>query len=332
MTKIIAYHVRDDEVPFIREWEADHHVAVKIVKDELHDNNVDLAEGFDGLVYKQRSALSTSDALYQKLHSWGIKQLACRSAGIDTINFQAAKDNDLKITNVPSYSPPAVAELVLAHAMQLIRHLPEYRARYQENNYVVNGLRARELSELTIGIIGVGRIGSTVAKIFTALGAKVVGYDIVEHDDYRPFVEYLSSQEAVLKRADVVTLHVYLSEQTTHLIDQTAFQTMKPTAYLINASRGPVVENQALINALEQRQIAGAAIDVYDGETKIFNYQFEDEIEDANYRKLESMPNVVLSPHVGFFTDIAVENMVKQSLNDALTIINGGTSPHEIVL
>lgn len=332
MTRIIAFHVRDDEVPFINEWEKKHHVEVKAVPYELHDNTVLDAKEFDGIIYKQRSPLSNSEQLYQKLHSWGIKQLACRSAGIDTVNFQAAIKNNIRITNVPSYSPPAVAELVLAQAMQLIRHLPEYRQRYENNDYIVNGLRAQELSELTIGIIGVGRIGSTVAKIFTALGANVIGYDIVEHDEYRPFVKYLHSQEQVLKQADLITLHVYLSDETTKMINATALSLMKPTAYLINASRGPVIDTDALIDVLEDKKIAGAALDVYDGETNIFNKQFDNEIDDVKYRQLSQMTNVILTPHIGFFTDIAVENMVKQSLDDALTIINGGVSPHEISL
>ncbi|GAF36304.1 D-2-hydroxyacid dehydrogenase [Lentilactobacillus farraginis] len=330
MTKILAYHVRDDEQAFIDEWASQHQVQVDSVSAELHDDTVDLANGYDGVDYKQRSVLSTRPDLYRKLHGFGIKQLAARSAGIDSVNLTWAKQNGLKVTNVPSYSPPAVAELVLTQAMQLIRHIPQFNERLNHNDYIVNGLRSRELSELTVGIIGVGRIGGTVAKIFHALGATVLGNDITApRADLKGILTYTSKEE-LFSRADIVTVHVYYAKQNYHLIGEKQFDLMKTSAFFINDSRGPVVNTNALLAALHQHQLAGAALDVVEHETNIFNLKFEEKTPEPLYNALKALPNVLLTPHIGFFTDIAVKNMVKQSLDDTLALIEGRRSDHEI--
>lgn len=330
MTKIIAYHVREDEQPFIDEWSKTNQVQVDSVPYELHDDTVDDAKGYDGLNYKQRSILSDKPELYKKLHDFGIKQLATRSAGIDSVNLKFAQENDLVVTNVPSYSPPAVAQLVLTQAMELIRHIPQFEQRLLQNDYVVNGLRSKELSELTIGIIGVGRIGSTVAKIFHALGSTVIGNDLKPREDLKNILTYTTKEE-IYRRSDIVTLHVYYSDENYHLIGKKELESLKKTAFLINDSRGPVVDTKALLTVLKDEKIAGAALDVVENETNIFNLKFTKETPEPLYNELKKLPNVLLTPHIGFFTDIAVKNMVKQSLDATLDVIEGRTSQKEIV-
>ncbi|APR07322.1 D-lactate dehydrogenase [Lentilactobacillus parabuchneri] len=330
MKKILAYNILGYEKEFVLEWAAEHpDVQVDFNSVELHDDTVDLAKSYDGIDYRQRSKLSGTPDLYRKLHEFGITQLALRSAGVDSCNLKWAKENGLTITNVPSYSPEAVAEMTLTHAMNLVRHIPQFQARMMKNDYIVEGLRSRELSEMTIGIIGVGRIGSTVAKIFKRFGARVLGNDIKENDDFRDLVEYTSKAD-IFKNADIITMHTYMSEDNYHMIGSEQFAEMKPSAFLINCSRGPIVDTDALIDALENKQIAGAGIDVIEDETEIFNQSFEGDIPLKAYTKLKSMDNVFLTPHVAFYTDIAVKNMVKQSLDDTLKLINGKPTKHTI--
>ncbi|MCV3740670.1 D-2-hydroxyacid dehydrogenase [Lentilactobacillus hilgardii] len=333
LKKILAYNILDYEREFVVEWAAEHpDVQVDFNSIELHDDTVHLAEGYDGIDYRQRSQLTDGSDLYKKLHDYGIHQLALRSAGVDSCNLKYAKENGLTVTNVPSYSPRAVAEMTLTHAMNLIRHIPQFQKRIRQNDYVVNGLRSKEISNLTVGIIGVGRIGSTVAKIFKALGAKrVLGNDIKENDDFRDLVDY-TTKEDIYKNADLITMHTYMSDQNYHMIGKDQFEKMKNTALFINCSRGPIVDTDALVNALETGQIAGAGIDVIQDETKIFNQSFvrEDKIPLPVYTKLMNMDNVFLTPHVAFYTDHAVKNMVKQSLDDTLMEISGKESPHRI--
>lgn len=333
MKKILAYNILEYEREFVLEWAKEHpDVQVDFNAIELHDDTVQLAKGYDGIDYRQRSKLSDDSKLYETLREYGIHQLALRSAGVDSCNLKAAKENGLTITNVPSYSPRAVAEMTLTHAMNLIRHIPQFQKRIRQNDYIVNGLRSKEISNLTVGIIGVGRIGSTVAKIFKALGAKrVLGNDIKENDEFRDLVEY-TTKEDIYQHADLITMHTYMSDQNYHMIGQPQFEKMKKTALFINCSRGPIVDTDALVTALETGQIAGAGIDVIQDETKIFNQSFvgQDKIPLPVYTKLMNMENVFLTPHVAFYTDHAVKNMVKQSLDDTLMEISGKESPHRV--
>lgn len=333
LTKILAYNILDYEKEFVLEWANEHpDVQVDFNSIELHDDTVHLAKGYDGIDYRQRSKLTDSPDLYKKLHEYGIHQLALRSAGVDSCNLDWAKENGLTVTNVPSYSPRAVAEMTLTHAMNLIRHIPQFQKRMRQNDYIVTGLRSTEISNMTIGIIGVGRIGSTVAKIFKELGAKrVLGNDIKENDDYRDLVEY-TTKEDIYKNADLITMHTYMSDDNYHMISTDQFKQMKNTALFVNCSRGPIVDTDALVKALETGEIAGAGIDVIQDETKIFNQSFPGakEIPLPVYTKLMNMENVFLTPHVAFYTDHAVKNMVKQSLDDTLLEISGKPSPHRI--
>lgn len=135
-------------------------------------------------------------------------------------------------------------------------------------------------------------------------------------------VEY-TSKEDIFKNADIITMHTYMSDDNYHLIGKEQFKQMKSSAFFINCSRGPIVDTDALIEALENQEIAGAGIDVIENETEIFNQSFDGEIPLKAYTKLKAMDNVFLTPHVAFYTDIAVRNMVKQSLDDTLKLISG---------
>ena len=329
MNSVAFYYLLDEERVYAAEWAQRHGVQVECFNFELTTDTVSTAQGHDAVCFRQRVPLDEGETIYRTLSDYGIRHIASRSAGLDTVNLRAAHANGLSVTNVPSYSPTAIAELVLTHAMSLIRHIPQLQDRAAHNNYVVAGLMSRELSELTVGIIGVGRIGSRVAHIFHALGARVLGNDIVEHDEMRSVITYVSKEE-LIKESDIITLHVYLDAATRHIINASNLVWFKRSAYLINASRGAVVDTDALIDALEHRILAGAALDVVEGEATLFNKSFEHETPDARYRRLESMQNVILSPHVGFFTDIAVHNMVNEALDDVLTELEGDTSPHEL--
>lgn len=330
MKKILAYNILGYEKEFVLEWAAEHpDVQVDFNDVELHDDTVDLAKGYDGIDYRQRSMLSETPDLYRKLRDFGITQLSLRSAGVDSCNLKWAKEYGLTISNVPSYSPEAVAEMTLTHALNLIRHIPQFQSRMAKNDYIVEGLLSRELSEMTIGIIGVGRIGSTVAKIFKRFGARVLGNDIHENDAFRDLVTY-TSKEDIFKNADLITMHTYMSDENYHMIDKAQFTQMKPSAFFINCSRGPIINTDALIDALQNHQIAGAGIDVIENETEIFNQSFDGDIPLKEYTKLKAMDNVFLTPHVAFYTDIAVKNMVKQSLDDTLKLITGQTTGHTI--
>ncbi|WP_057895241.1 D-2-hydroxyacid dehydrogenase [Liquorilactobacillus oeni] len=328
MPKILMLSVREHEKAAIKDWEERNQVEVETVSWELHPETAPKVDGFDGLVVQQRSKIEA--AVYPILKRANLKQITTRTAGYDMVDLKAAAANGLVVTNVPAYSPRSVAELALAHTMRLIRNLEIFDKRMEKQDFRWEGLQAAEIHSLTIGIIGAGRIGETSARIFKALGARVIAYDIKEREELKDLLEYKSKEE-VLAQADVICLHVDLNPSSVNLIDEKALSLMKPTAYLVNECRGPVVDTDALIAALEKNKIAGAALDTLTGEENFFNFNLAGKkLPSVQLEKLRSFNNVILTPHVGFYTNIAVQNMVDISLNDVVTILNGGKSVHQV--
>ncbi|WP_429971848.1 D-2-hydroxyacid dehydrogenase [Fructilactobacillus sp. Tb1] len=324
MTKILMYSVRDDEKSAIKNWAEKHNVTVDTTNHEFHDDTVDLADGYDGIVIQQRGPISDNDAIYTKLIEMGIKQITTRTAGVDVIDLDAAHAAGLVVTNVPAYSPNSVAEMAVTQTMRLIRNLEIVEKRSDNNDYKLRGPIAREIRTLTIGIIGAGRIGGTAARLFHGLGAKVIAFDPVHHEELTDVLTYVDTKNELLEQADVVDLHVDLNPTSTGLLDADAFNHMKNNAFLVNASRGPVVVTEALIAALQNQEIAGAALDTVEGEAAIFDKDFQGcPIPDKNFNALHAMPNVMITPHIGFYTNMAIQNMVDISLDDVLAIING---------
>lgn len=329
MTKILMYTVRPDERAAIDAWVAANDIQVDTNTVEFGPDTVDLAKAYDGVVIQQHGAIP-DEMVYQKLKAFGIKQLTLRITGYDIVNLDAATANGLVVTNVPAYSPRSVSELVLAQVMRLIRHLGEASAREAKDDYSWAGLEAPEIHNLTVGIIGAGKIGSAVARIFRALGATVIVSDPVKRPELADTVSYVDLN-TLLTTSDVVTVHTPLDGVTTHLIDADALRKMKPTAYLINAARGPIVDTEALIKALNDHTIAGAALDTIEGEAGIFGEDRSQTLVDNQaLETLKALPNVEISPHIGFYTDAAVKNMIDISLDDVKTILEGGKSAHQV--
>lgn len=329
MTKILMYSVRDDEQAAIANFAQAHDVQIDTIALELHAETVNLVAGYDGIVIQQHAAIG-DDAIYGKLADFGIKQITLRTAGFDIVNVAKAKAAGLVVTNVPAYSPRSVAELALMQIFRLLRKTPAFDARVRQNDFRWEGLQAREIHSVTVGIIGLGRIGGTLAKMLKALDVRVIANDLVERPEMQGVVEYMDKAE-VLRQADVISLHVYLDEQSTDLLATPEFKLMKNDAVLVNASRGPVVNTTDLITALETGEIAGAALDTVTGESTVFNHDLSvTGVTDENLKRLLALENVIVTPHVGFFTNIAVQNMVDISLTDVLAIIATGTSVHDL--
>jgi D-lactate dehydrogenase len=328
--KLIMFSVRDDELAAVNEWSRSRKVDVVTVQEDLTLDTVEKVNGFDGVCIQQRSDI-TDEEVYQRLSDFGIKQLALRTAGYDIIDMDFAKKYNIKITNVPAYSPRSVAELVLTQTMRLIRQFPSIESDMAKKDFRWSGRIAREIHTLTIGIIGAGRIGGTTARLFRALGSNVIAYDPIRNEDLEDILTYKSSQEEVLSESDIVTLHVPLDDTTRQLIDETTLNQMKSGAFLINAARGPVVDTSALIKALQSGQLSGAALDTLDNEQHIFNQDLRGkELTDKNLDALMKMDNVLITPHIGFYTTEAVRNMVDIALDSVVSILTSGRSENGV--
>ncbi|MEY8441041.1 D-2-hydroxyacid dehydrogenase [Lactobacillaceae bacterium 24-114] len=329
--KLVMYGVDDKEIPFAKDWEEKTGNTVKLVREPLTAETVTEAEGADGISVLQTSKVADPE-IYIKLKSFGIKQLSTRSAGFDMFDLDLAKENGLRITNVAIYSPRAIAEMGLTHAMYLLRRIGEFNEAMTKNaDFTWSKDRiSDEIYKQTVAVVGLGHIGGATAQIYKALGARVIAVNNGENVEYSPFIDEYVDLDTALKEADILTLHVPLTPSTENMIAAPQFKQMKKNALLINMARGKVVNTADLIAALKNQEIAGAGLDTLGDETTYFGKKVDPADVPADFKELYAMPNVVVTPHVAFLTKTSVKNMVQISLNDIATIVQGGNPRNEV--
>lgn len=321
--KIAMFSTSDSERVLADEIANKENVEFKLIDDDLTPATVEQAQDCDGILVMQ-SGMIADESIYQKLHDYGIKSIGLRSVGTNTINFDYAKKYDLIVTHVPVYSPRAIAEMAVTQAMYLLRKIGLFRENMDEKHDFTRpaDLISDEIYNQTIGLIGVGNIGSAVAQIFSAMGAKVIAYDVAYSPANEPYLTY-TDFDTVIKNADIISLHTPLLPSTKKMIGEKQFKEMKNTAYLINAARGGLVDTKALIAALQSHEIAGAGLDTLADEASYFGKKVTAQQVPEDYKTLAAMPNVIMTPHSAYFAKTSVRNMVSISLKDTVAIING---------
>ena len=325
MRKIMMFTVREHEREAALAWAKDHQVEVTLSEDILDSETVEQLKGFDGVTSQQTGKLD--DGVYERLSELGIKQIAQRTAGYDMYDLEKASENNIIISNVPSYSPNSIAEFAVTSALQLVRktRLIEERVREKDFTWQVP-IMAKEIKSLEVAIIGTGRIGQIAAQIFKAFGSKVVGYDLYQNEQAKQHLEYKDTIEEVISNADIVSIHMPATEDNYHLFNKELFNQFKDGAVFVNTARGSIVDTKALLQALDSGKISGAALDTYENESPYFPKDFrETKISDPILEELMMRQDVILTPHIAFYTDIAVKNLVDGGLDAALSVINTGT-------
>lgn len=242
-----------------------------------------------------------------------LKVVSNYATGLDNVDLDAAKERNIEVKNTPDVLTEAVAEHAAALILGITRRIAE------SDRFVRAGkfkgwdpklLLGIELNGKTLGIVGHGRIGCRLADIMQkGFGMRVIYYDVVRDEvkEEQCGIAY-SSLENLLKDADVVSLHVPLLPTTRHMIGKTELKTMKPTAYLINTARGAVIDEKALVRALKEKWIAGAALDVFENEPKLAS-------------GIAKLGNVVLSPHLGSATKEAREKMAELAAQNIIAVL-----------
>lgn len=324
--KIKLFNVRGEEASLAEAWGQKNGIEVSLTDQPLTLDTVKEAEGFDGIANAQVGPLD--DAIYPVLKEMGIKQIAQRSAGTDMYNMEVASANDIIITNVPSYSPESIAEFTVTIALNLIRKVELIRSNVANHNFSWTlPIRGRVLGDMTVAIIGTGRIGLATARIFKGFGCRVIGYDIYRSDAAKEVLEYTDSVEEAVKQADVVSLHMPPTADNHHLFNKDMFAIMKDEAILMNMARGALIETKGLLEALDAGQLAGAGIDTYEEEGPYVPKNFEGkEITDQLFLDLINHPKVIYTPHVAYYTDEAVKNLVEGGLNAVREVVETGTA------
>ncbi|MBI2775371.1 hydroxyacid dehydrogenase [Candidatus Dependentiae bacterium] len=250
--------------------------------------------------------------------------LLTRSVGCDHIDLDALKMRGILFSNIAHYADRSVAEYAFALIFNLARKInPAAKRTSQEHSISLQGLRGFDLYEKTIGVIGTGNIGSNVIRIAHCLGMKTIAFDIVQNPELKEFGTIYLSLEELLKTADIVSIHVPLTEKTHHLINEQNISLIKKGAYLINTARGGIIQTHALITGLQKNILAGAALDVLEDESvTIEPLQFVSQkhpnesqlknIVENNY--LLNHPHVLITPHNAFNSNEAIDRLTHETI------------------
>lgn len=232
----------------------------------------------------------------------GVRHLALRCAGYNQVDLKAAARLGLRVSRVPAYSPHAVAEHTVALLLTLNRRIHRAYLRVLEHDFRLQGLLGWDLAGKTVGLVGTGRIGQLAGQAFAGFGCRILACDPKPDRAWARTrqVRYVP-MATLLASSDVVSLHAPLTPRTRHLLDRAAFARMKPGAYLVNTSRGALVDTRALIQALKKGRLGGVALDVYEEEGVFFEDQ-SDAVLDDQLARLLSFPNVLVTSHQGYFT------------------------------
>lgn len=241
-----------------------------------------------------------------------LKVIARAGVGLDNVDVEYAKSKGIEVVNAPAASSRSVAELAIALMFAVARKVAFADRKMREGVWAKKQCMGFELEGKTLGVIGFGRIGYQVAKIANALGMKLLLYDPYPNEERAREVDgKFVELEELLKNSDVVTIHVPLLESTYHLINEEKLKLMKPTAILINTSRGPIVDTNALVKALQEGWIAGAGLDVFEEEPLPKDHP------------LTKLDNVVLTPHIGASTVEAQERAGIEVAEKVVKILKG---------
>lgn len=287
---------------------------IKFVESRLNENTAKLAEGSEVVCSFVNDKIDAN--CIRNLKKAGVQMIALRSAGFNNVDLVAAEKNKILVVRVPSYSPFAVAEFAVGLLLSLNRKIHRAFVRVREQNFSLDGLVGFDLNGKTVGIIGAGKIGRIFARIMMSFGCRVLVYDLQEDPELKtlPSITYVDCP-TLCKQSDIVSLHVPLTPETHHIINEKMIAHMKPGILIVNTGRGALIDAKALINGLKDGKIGGAALDVYEEEEGVFFENLSDRIlKDDVLARLLTFPNVLLTSHQAFLTKEALENIATTTL------------------
>jgi D-lactate dehydrogenase len=309
--KMIAYAVAEDEKPIFEKYKDQYGVELTLVEEKPTLENSVLSQGMDCVNVLSDTVITPQ--LWDIYYKNGVRLGVTRTIGMEHMNQKYAEALGIGIRNI-TYSPASVADYAIMLMLMVLRHVKPAMSRYLGQDYTMPGLRGRELPNMTVGIVGAGRIGVTTLRHLTGFGCKLQYWNRAPKPELEGVAEYCDL-DTLLETSDILSLHLALSEDTHHFLDAEKIEKMKDGAVLINTARGPLVDSWALIDALEQGKLSGAGLDVFDGDRYIYYRDHKNVlVGDRSQAVLNAMPNVLMLPHMAYCTDQALEDMVHNSM------------------
>jgi len=325
--KITIYACRADEAAYLDEFRKKHNVDLVPTKELPSMENVDLAKGSECI-----SVLTAPihEELLKAYYDVGVRYISTRSIGYDHIDLNAAKKLGIHIGNV-SYSPNSVADYTVMMMLMAIRKVKYVLSRNTVQDYSLRGTKGLEMHNLTVGVIGTGRIGRTVLQNLTGFGCRLLAYDLYPNDSVREIAEYVPLEE-LLHQSDLITLHMPATKENFHMINRDTISQMKDGVILVNTARGSLIHTEDFMDAVESGKIGAAALDVIENETGLYYKNHKGKVlQNRAFSVLQSYPNVLLTPHIAFHTDQAVKDMVENSIKSCILFSKKAQNQWQII-
>ncbi|MDK2937510.1 MAG: hypothetical protein PWP16_1073 [Eubacteriaceae bacterium] len=324
--KLFLYCFREfDEKTYYDALCKEEHIDFDYTEEYPSLQNIHLAKGCDGVSF---TPTEMGAEMLEAFNQIGVRFFLTRSIGYDHIDIKRAKELGLKASRV-SYPPEAVADYTLMLILMSLRKMPFIMAQSRVQNFTLFGKIGRSIGECCVGVVGTGMIGQKVIKYLSSFGCRILAYD--------PYPKELADcqyvdLETLFKESDVITLHAPSTDDNYHLLNQEAFALMKKGVVVINTARGNLINTDALIEAILNKKVAAAALDVLEDETNLYYINRSgDCIDNRQMAILRSFPNVILTPHTAFYTERTVENMARNTVQCLLDMDAGRENPLIII-
>lgn len=325
--KVTVYNCREfDEKELFLAYGEKLGIDLTLCPDAPGHENISLAKGSECV---DIITSKMTRELLEGLRNQGVRYLTTRTIGYDHIDMEAAKEFGITVANAP-YGPHGVADYTVMLILMSIRKMKRIIERTSIQDYSLHGIQGRELKDMTVGVIGTGRIGRTVIRNLSGFGCKILAYDLYENEEVAKQASYVSLDD-LWQQADVITLHAPLTEDNYHMIGKDTIQKMKKGVVIINTARGGLIDSEALITGIEDGTIGAAGLDVVENEFGLYYYDRKsDVLNNRDLAILRGFPNVTVTHHMAFYTDDCVETVVRDSLMGCKLFVEGKENPWEV--
>ena len=326
--KIFFYALREyDEKKYVEECAAQYGFDYDYTSEYPSLENLDLVKGCEGV------AIITNPinaVMLDKMKELGVKYLTTRSIGYEHIDVAYADKIGIKVAHV-TYAPESVADYTIMMMLIACRQMPYIMQKSAVQDFTLNGKIGKEISASTIGVLGTGNIGATVVKHLKGFGCRILMNDVYEKEELKEFGEY-TDKENLIRKSDIITLHVPALESNYHMIDADAISHMKDGVIIVNCARGSLIDSDAMIDGLKSGKIGFAALDTIENEAGLYYLNRSGDLLDNPERAvLISFPNVYLTPHMAFYTERTIHDMIHNAVIGLLNFEKGAENPFAVI-
>ena len=325
---VLSYKNYDEQ--FLKKANEPYGHELVFFEERLNNVSAQLMRGFDAVCVFVNDDLNKN--VIKTLAQNGVKLIVLRCAGFNNVDIAQAGESGMIVARVPAYSPQGVAEHAVALILALNRRICRAYNRVRDGNFSIEGLLGFELYGKTVGIVGTGKIGLILSGIMKGFGCRVIAYDSYKNPECLKLgIDYVTKEE-IFAQSDIISLHLPLTPQTKHMVNEESLALMKDGVMIINTSRGGLIKSSCLIEGLKSGKIGYLGLDVYEEEDKMF---FEDLsgqiIHDDVFARILTFPNVIVTGHQAFFTDTALRNIAATTLKNIDDFAKGTIEPANIV-